>query len=166
MYNIIQQYNAGASSGLTDFTVDENGMFIFTQKNVIVVDANANPPVVEISDVVTEFGRFTANELLADISTKEQQATVMRFFLFNSAPSNIITRFAFISRFTTDEMLAILIAKEAPPEQSAGIKLLFTQLDYSTEVDLTLTSTIQGVQMLALMGLIAESRIAEILAIS
>jgi hypothetical protein len=72
-----------------------------------------------------------------------------------------VTPLAFLQRFTTEERVAIRTAAKS----SAALEDYLKMLDAATEVNLTHTVTVAGVQALEAGGLIAAGRGAEILAL-
>jgi len=159
MFSIIKKFNDGLSNHSTFCAVDEAGICIF-KKKAYAVDSSVMPPLInELPDEV--FGSFSISDLNAEIQRKENDLEAMKFFMYNRVPSNRISRYAFISRFTDEEFYGLVMQADVNPL----LKVFVKKLDYSTEVNLNLPATIEGVQMLANGGLIAASRVAEILAI-
>lgn len=72
----------------------------------------------------------------------------------------VISRLAFLQRFTVQERIAIRNAAKSNPVIEDFMHLL----DLAADVDLTHTPTMQGVGYLELQGLIAAGRAAAILA--
>lgn len=75
-------------------------------------------------------------------------------------PIRIISRFAFRSRFTTEEKQAIYTVSES----NITIKIWLDDLASAENVDLDLPETVSNVTALESAGLIAEGRAAAILA--
>jgi len=82
----------------------------------------------------------------------------------------VVSKFAFRSRFTPAEKVAIEFASlddptATPAKRSiaASLRVLQADLEAATFVDLELPSTRNGVQMLEQVGLIGPGRAAEIL---
>lgn len=70
-----------------------------------------------------------------------------------------LTKYAFLSRFTTQEKLAIFGAESS----NVMIRLFLETFRVCSDIELTNLETIQGVQMLESSGLIAPGRASEIL---
>lgn len=81
-------------------------------------------------------------------------------------PAPPLTRLGFLSRFTDAELVAIKVAEfHAPdPTQRAMLQVLKESWLAATEIDVTDPRTQQGVMMLVGAGLLAENRVAAILA--
>ena len=73
----------------------------------------------------------------------------------------IVTKLAFLNRFTVDETAAILSASDSTP----AIRVYLFKLQVAADIDLCNPDTIAGVQQLETAGLIAANRAAEILAV-
>ena len=77
------------------------------------------------------------------------------------AVQKILTKYQFLSRFTSAERLAIINASKQSPE----VELFWEMFKIAEEIDLTNAETIAGVRMLEPAGLIVAGRAAEILSI-
>jgi len=77
-----------------------------------------------------------------------------------------LSRLAFRTRYTLPEQIAITRAEtEAPdPDMRATLTILRQSLSDATDVDVTDPRTVMAVNYYATVGLIAPSRVAEILA--
>lgn len=72
----------------------------------------------------------------------------------------ILTPYEFLSRFTTEERKAIKAATFTNPD----VDDLWTMFTVAQDIDLRNTDTINGVDALESLGILAEGRAAEILA--
>jgi hypothetical protein len=93
--------------------------------------------------------------LLQSVVDRQLEAFVERYLV------RVITRLAFLNRFTADERIAI----RAAAAQSPAIADYLAMLDAAQDVDLTDARTIGGANALEAAGLIGEGRAAEILAL-
>lgn len=75
-------------------------------------------------------------------------------------PVTVITRLAFMEKFTTPELVAIYTEAKTAVE----LEVFLDKVKAADEVDLTDSRTREGVAVLASMGLIGEGRAVEILA--
>jgi len=77
-----------------------------------------------------------------------------------------LTRLEFRWRYTLAEQIAIDTATTSDPDATvrSTLRVLAASLAEATEIDVTDPRTVQGVQYHASLGLIAPSRVAEILA--
>jgi len=83
-----------------------------------------------------------------------------------SVPTPRLSRLAFRTRYALAEQIAITRAEtEAPdPDMRATLTILRQSLSDATDVDVTDPRTVMAVHYYATVGLIAPSRVAEILA--
>ena len=77
------------------------------------------------------------------------------------APSRILTKLAWVDRFTDEEMAAIYTAAKV----NIQVEVWLEKFKISQEVDLDDQRLIAGVQGLEAAGLLAEGRAAEILSV-
>jgi len=75
-------------------------------------------------------------------------------------PVTIITRLAFMEKFTTTELVAIYTEAKTAVE----LEVFLDKVKAADEIDLTDSRTREGVAVLESMGLIGEGRAVEILA--
>lgn len=127
--------------------------------NVIVGDAADFPEAVEIVE-----GTPVARGWLydgTDFTAPEPPAP---------EPQRIFTRYGFLNRLTMDEQVAIEMAieKEHPSlnlngQERATLRVFNRMIGTAQEVDLEDPNTIQGIQFLEAIGLIATGRADEVL---
>ena len=79
----------------------------------------------------------------------------------NYTSGKILTKLQFLQRFTTSERLGIFAAAKQSPEAEMWLEMF----KLAEEIDLSDASTIEGVQMLEVAGIIATGRANEILRI-
>jgi hypothetical protein len=103
--------------------------------------------------VVDRFPGKADEEVLALIAV-EQAAP-----LEAAAPQKVITRLAFMNRFTMQELAAIYTAAKT----EVMVEVFLEKLKLAEEVNLTDAQTIGGVQALAASGLLSEARVQEVL---
>ena len=103
---------------------------------------------------VDRFPGKTDEEVLAVISA-EQAAQVPTAAL----PQKVITKLAFMNRFTMEELAAIYTAAKT----EVMVEVFLDKLKIAEEVNLADTQTIGGLQALAASGLLTETRVQEIL---
>jgi len=75
----------------------------------------------------------------------------------------IITRLAFLNRFTTEEAIALDLKSIGATVDAASLRLYRSKVDAASFIDLSREDTRQGVQYLETLGVLAEGRAAEIL---
>ena len=94
------------------------------------------------------------------MSTRVLQGVVL------STPRPTLSRLAFRWRYTLAEQVAIEVAEESHADATvrATLRILRQSLAEASDIDPTDPRTVQGVQYHAALGLIAPSRVAEILA--
>ena len=100
--------------------------------------------------------RFPGNsdeEVLALIAV-EQAAQVEA-----SPPQKVITKLAFMNRFTMEELAAIYTAAKT----EVMVEVFLDKLKIAEEVNLAEAQTIGGLQALAASGLLTEARVQEVL---
>jgi hypothetical protein len=102
---------------------------------------------------VDRFPGKTDEEVLALIAS-EQAAQVV------AAPSQkVITKLAFMNRFTMEELAAIYTAAKT----EVMVEVFLDKLKIAEEVNLADAQTIGGLQALAASGLLTEARVQEVL---
>lgn len=81
------------------------------------------------------------------------------------AIGSVVTRFAFRSRFTLDERVAIdnVAASALSDAQKAVVLTILKDMDAAQEIDLRHPSTMEGVHFLEAVGLLPAGRAAAIL---
>ena len=103
---------------------------------------------------VDRFPGKTDEEVLAVISA-EQAAQVPTAAL----PQKVITKLAFMNRFTMEELAAIYTAAKT----EVMVEVFLDKLKIAEEVNLADAQTIGGLQALAVSGLLTEARVQEVL---
>ena len=103
---------------------------------------------------VERFPGKTDEEVLALIAA-EQPAQVQE----GPAPAKIITKLAFMNRFTMEELAAIYTAAKS----EVLVEVFLDKLKMAEYVDVADPQTIAGLQALAASGLLTEARVQEIL---
>ena len=84
--------------------------------------------------------------------------------LARSEPTNaIITRLAFLSRFTDAEAVALDLASIGATVEAATLRRYMAKVNAATFIDLSREDTRAGVLALETMGILAEGRALEIL---
>lgn len=76
---------------------------------------------------------------------------------------SIITRLAFLNRFSDDEAIALDLASIGATVEAAALRRYMAKVDAASFIDLSREDTRQGVQYLETIGILAEGRAAEIL---
>ena len=103
---------------------------------------------------VERFAGKTDEEVLALIAAEQAAQTSQ-----GPAPEKIITKLAFMNRFTMEELAAIYTAAKT----EVLVEVFLDKLKIAEEVNLADTQTIGGLQALAASGLLTETRVQEIL---
>ncbi len=103
---------------------------------------------------VERFAGKTDEEVLALIAAEQAAQTSQ-----GPAPEKIITKLAFMNRFTMEELAAIYTAAKT----EVLVEVFLDKLKLAEEVNLTDAQTISGLQALAVSGLLTEARVQEIL---
>lgn len=103
---------------------------------------------------VDRFPGKTDEEVLAVISA-EQAAQMPTAAL----PQKVITKLAFMNRFTMEELAAIYTAAKT----EVMVEVFLDKLKIAEEVNLADAQTIGGLQALAASGLLTEARVQEVL---
>lgn len=103
---------------------------------------------------VDRFPGKTDEEVLAVIAA-EQAAQVPTAVL----PHKVITKLAFMNRFTMEELAAIYIAAKT----EVMVEVFLDKLKIAEEVNLADAQTIGGLHALAASGLLTEARVQEVL---
>ena len=111
---------------------------------------------VEKGQVIDAYPGKTDEEVLAEIAASQvaQPAELMRPYF--------ISKFAFMERFTDQELAAIYTAAK----EDVRVEVWMDKLKLVSEVDLAMTRTHEGVYALEEMGLILQGRAQEILAVA
>ena len=81
------------------------------------------------------------------------------------SPPPPLTRLAFLSRFTDEELVGIEVARQSAPtvEMRATLTVLKESWLAANEIDVTDPRTQQGVSILVQMGLLTQARMNQIL---
>jgi hypothetical protein len=103
---------------------------------------------------IDRFPGKTDEEVLALISA-EQAAQAPPA----PAPQKVITKLAFMNRFTMEELAAVYTAAKT----QVIVEVFLDKLKIAEEVNLADTQTISGLQALAASGLLTETRVMEVL---
>jgi hypothetical protein len=74
-------------------------------------------------------------------------------------PTRVITKLAFMNRFTMEELAAIYTAAKT----EVMVEVFLDKLKIAEEVNLADAQTIGGLQALAAIGLLTEARVQEVL---
>lgn len=104
--------------------------------------------------VVDRFPGKTDEEVLAAI-----EATQVALTTPPAVPTRVITKLAFMNRFTMEELAAIYTAAKT----EVMVEVFLDKLKLAEYVDVTDPQTIAGLQALAASGLLTEARVQEIL---
>ena len=75
----------------------------------------------------------------------------------------IVTRLAFLSRFTDEEAVALDLASQGATVQAATLRRYLSKVNAATFIDLSREDTRAGVLALEPLGILAEGRALEIL---
>lgn len=103
---------------------------------------------------VDRFPGKTDEEVLALIAAEQAAQTSQ-----GPAPEKIITKLAFMNRFTMEELAAIYTAAKT----EVMVEVFLDKLKIAEEVNLADAQTIGGLQALAASGLMTEARVQEVL---
>lgn len=79
------------------------------------------------------------------------------------SPDKVITRLAFLSRFTDEEAIAIDLASIGATVAAATMRRYLSKVEAANFIDLSREDTRQGVEQLEAAGIIGVGRAAEIL---
>lgn len=109
-------------------------------------------PALEPGQLVVVLGRG-----LPDLAAEEWSPPILNFI---RKPGVVLTKLAYLRRFTAAERIAI----RAAAKQSAALEDYLGMLEVAEEIRLFDTDTVAAVGMLEQAGLIAPGRAAEILA--
>lgn len=103
---------------------------------------------------VDRFPGKTDEEVLALIAAEQAAQTSQ-----GPAPEKIISKLAFMNRFTMEELAAIYTASKT----EVMVEVFLDKLKIAEEVNLADAQTIGGLQALAAGGLLTEARVQEVL---
>ena len=78
-------------------------------------------------------------------------------------PGKVITRLAFLSRFTDEEAITLDLASIGATVEAATIRRYLSKVNAATFIDLSRADTREGINALETMGIIGEGRAIEIL---
>ena len=109
---------------------------------------------VEAGKVVDAYPGKTDEEVLAAI-----EATQVALTTPLAEPTRVITKLAFMNRFTMEELAAIYTAAKT----EVMVEVFLDKLKIAEEVNLADAQTIGGLQALAASGLLTEARVQEVL---
>ena len=109
---------------------------------------------VEAGKVVDAYPGKTDEEVLASIEEAQAGLAVTPV-----EPIRVITKLAFMNRFTMEELAAIYTAAKT----EVLVEVFLDKLKIAEEVNLADAQTIGGLQALAASGLLTETRVQEIL---
>ena len=109
---------------------------------------------VEAGKVVDAYPGKTDEEVLAAIEATQAALTTPP-----AEPTRVITKLAFMNRFTMDELAGIYTAAKT----EVMVEVFLDKLKLAEEVNLADAQTIGGLQALAASGLLTEARVQEVL---
>ncbi len=104
--------------------------------------------------MVDRFPGKTDEEVLAIIAAEQAAPTTPP-----AEPPRVITKLAFMNRFTMEELAAIYTAAKT----EVMVEVFLDKLKIAEEVNLDDPQTIVGLQALAASGLLTEARVQEVL---
>jgi hypothetical protein len=78
-------------------------------------------------------------------------------------PEKIITPYAFLRRFTTEESIAIDLASLGATNEAAGLRRFFNLINRATQVDLTDQLLCSSIAQMVSAGLLTQNRATAIL---
>lgn len=116
--------------------------FIYKNNDMKIIEFNATTGVTIEREMTSE-----------EISQMEAMQNIPM------STTTILTKYQFISRLTVQERIAIFELENT----NAMVKMWLEMFKICDEIDLSNEETIQGINMLSQLGILANERIAELL---
>jgi len=140
---------------------------------MIAVLADANGALIAWAPTVAALPPAPARSIVRELDAWDappsypyEWSPVAVDWVIPSVPAPRLSRLAFRTRYTLAEQIAITRAETEAPDLTmrATLTILRQSLSDATDVDVTDPRTIMAVEYYATVGLLAPSRVAEILA--